>query len=480
MLLSLAAVVIGSQACRPCHPAIANSYAQTPMARSSGPIEPISLTPANFTAAGQRYQVSKNQLSFQEAGAEIIVPISFFIGSGAAGRSFLFSRDRYLFELPVTWYARKSMWDASPGYESERGVKLNRAVEPSCLFCHSSQVRPIFGTQNRYAEKPFLEGGVSCERCHGPGSLHARDPLAARMVNPATLAPALRDSVCSQCHLTGDARIQQPGHRIQEFQAGQLLSSYATYFVRRRTGADLKVTSHVEKLAASECKRVSGDRLWCGTCHDPHANNDSERTSVKTQQACLSCHPASHNRDEICSSCHMPKSPVFDGGHGVVTDHGIRIHRSPDSLPSRDLTVFLGTADDRSFGLAYAELGDVRARDLLLRAKPADGEVRLRLAALETDENRASALYESVLRANPFQTVALVNLGSLYAKAGNLEEAASLWERALATNPAIEEAAFNLAQIRPSMEAREIMKRYLLFNPGSLAARRWLDAHPAP
>jgi hypothetical protein len=29
------------------------------------------------------------------------------------------------------------------------------------------------------------------------------------------------------------------------------------------------------------------------------------------------------------------------------------------------------------------------------------------------------------------------------------------------------------------VEAREIIQRYLLFNPGSLAARRWLDAHPA-
>jgi tetratricopeptide (TPR) repeat protein len=177
----------------------------------------------------------------------------------------------------------------------------------------------------------------------------------------------------------------------------------------------------------------------------------------------------------------MPKSPVFEAGHGVVTDHAIRIHRSsPDSLPTHDLTAFLSTADDRSLGLAYAELGDPRARDLLVRAKPADAEVRLRLAALETDESRASALYESVLRANPFQPVALVNLGSLYAKAGNLEQAASLWERALAANPAIEEAVFNLAQIRSPAEAREIIKRYLLFNPGSLAARRWLDARPAP
>ena len=229
--------MIGSQACRPCHPAVVKSYAETPMARSSGPVESIPLAPATFTAAGWQYRISENQLRFKESGAEISVPLSFFIGSGTAGRSFLFARDRYLFELPVTWYAHKNAWDASPGYESERGVKLDRAVEPSCLFCHSSQVQPIFGTQNRYGEKPFLEGGVSCERCHGPGSEHVRNPQSAPMVNPAALAPALRDSVCSQCHLTGDARIERPGRRIQEFRAGDLLSSYATYFVRSRAGA---------------------------------------------------------------------------------------------------------------------------------------------------------------------------------------------------------------------------------------------------
>ena len=32
----------------------------------------------------------------------------------------------------------------------------------------------------------------------------------------------------------------------------------------------MTVTGHVEKLAASMCKQKSGDRMWCGSCHDPH------------------------------------------------------------------------------------------------------------------------------------------------------------------------------------------------------------------
>ncbi len=425
-MLASVAVFIGSQACQPCHFALAESYAQTPMARSSGRVDSISLPNASFTANGHSYRIEDNQLIFRESGSEFKVPMDFFIGSGAAGRSFLFSRDRYLFELPVTWYSRKRIWDASPGYERETEVRLNRAIEPTCLFCHSSRVRPIFGTQNRYGVSPFLENGIGCERCHGPGSEHVRHPTDAHMVNPAKLAPALRDS-------------------------------------------------------ASECKRVSGDKLWCGTCHDPHAGDQSRVTRDRTQSACIGCHPSAHGSDQNragnCADCHMPKSQVVDGGHGVLTDHGIWIRRdAAASSAGMDLQSFLGEPDDRAIGLAYAEMGDARARDFLLRAKPADVEVRLRLAALEHDTGRARALYESVLRENPTHPVALVNLGSLYARAGRVEEAGNLWRRALDTNPGIEEAALNLAQVGTPSEARAILTRYLEFNPGSNTARARLHS----
>ncbi|MDQ2900826.1 MAG: hypothetical protein M3Y07_13660 [Acidobacteriota bacterium] len=468
MLLLAAAVFIGNQACRPCHAAIADAYATTAMARSSGRV--ASIPPAVFIAAGHRYRIADNRLLFEMGFETGSVPFDYFIGSNAAGRSFLFARDNYLFELPVTWYSQKRKWDASPGYEREKAIRLNRPVEPSCLECHASRVRPVFQTQNRYGDPPFLENGVGCERCHGPGSEHVRDPAKARMVNPAKLEPERRDSICSQCHLTGEARIERPGRSMAEFRAGDRVADYATYFVWKLGRRDLKVTSHVEKLAASACKRVSGDALWCGTCHDPHTNAD------KTQAACLSCHADAHRGDDRaesrCASCHMPKSQAVDANHGVLTDHSIPRVPQPSVPPTPgDLVVFAGTADDRAFGLAYYEVGDVRAREYLLRAKPADLPVRLRLAALEKDSRRAVALYESVLRENPGQTVALVNLGSLYAANGRVVEAGRLWERALATNPAIEEAVLNLAKIRPAAEAKSIIKRYLDVNPASAEAR---------
>jgi hypothetical protein len=437
------------------------------MAQSSGHVE--SLAPASFTAAGNRYRIEGNRLLF-DGGAQ---SMDYFIGSNAAGRSFLSEREGYLFEVPVTWYARKQVWDLSPGFERNTGIQLNRAIEPSCLLCHASRVRPVLGSQNRYGDPPFLDSGVACERCHGPGSEHVRDPAQAKMINPAKLEPDRRDSICGQCHLTGEARVERAGYRFAEFQAGERLADYATYLVWDTDHRDMKVTSHVEKLASSACKRASGDALWCGTCHDPHTNSD------KTQTACLGCHPVAHRAQERCADCHMPKSPVADdGGHGVMTDHSIPARsRKADAAPlTRNLKAFVGQEDDRALGIAYAQVGDVRAREYLLRARPADAEVDLRLAFLERDSGRAAALYEAVLRLNPTQPVALVNLGAIYARAGRLQDAARLWERALAANPATEEAVLNLAQIRPAAEARTILRHYLAFNPLSLAARARLSA----
>jgi tetratricopeptide (TPR) repeat protein len=467
MLLLAAAVFAGSASCRPCHTRIFDDYAKTPMARSSGRVD--SAPPARFIAAGHRYWIENNRLHFDQGSA----PLDYFIGSNTAGRSYLFAREGYLFELPVTWYQRKRGWDASPGYELEREVRLNRPIDPTCLSCHASGLRPIYGTQNRYADQPFLDNGVGCERCHGPGSEHVRNPGAAHMVNPAKLAAEERDSICAQCHLTGEARIERAERRFAEFRPGEKLGDYVTYFVWASKDPAMQVTSHVEKLAMSKCKRVAGDALWCGTCHDTHTNAN------RTQEACIGCHSVAHHRQESCAQCHMQKSQTVDVGHGVMTDH--RIQRSSrrsstQENKTQDLQSLLGKSDDRALGLAYAEVGDARARQYLLRAKPADAAVLVRLAALERNPKLAAEKYEAALREDHANPVALVNLGALYAEAGRIEDAARMWQRALEVNPAIEGAALNLARIRPAAEARGVLEDYLRFNPGSVAARAALDA----
>lgn len=465
MLLLATAVFVGSAACQPCHPSIYSSYMRTPMARSSGKTE--SLPDATINSGTLQYRISANRLHF-DGGS---VSFDYFVGSNKAGRSFLFQREGYVYELPVTWYQRIRNWDASPGYEGAGRVTLDRAIDPTCLSCHASRLQPVYGTQNRYADPPFLESGVACERCHGAGSEHVRDPARFRMVNPADLEREARDSVCSQCHLSAEARVDRPNRKFGEFRAGDRLADYATYFAWSGKSAEHKVTSHVEDLSLSRCFRNSGGKLWCGTCHEPHTNAN------RTQAACVACHRTAHRQDETCAGCHMPSGKAADITHGTTTDHSIRwsTGTTGEKPGGPRLTALVGDASDRSLGLAYAELGDSRASGYLLRAQPADAPVLVRLALQQSDKRRAAALYESALRMEPADVVALVNLGVLYGEAGRVEEAGRLWRRALDANPAIEEAVLNLARVSARDDARRVLDRYLEFNPASQSARAARD-----
>jgi len=156
-----------------------------------------------------RRNVGHPSVRFRVNGVEGERPLGYFIGSGRVGRSYLFQSDGFLFEAPVSWYASRSLWDVSPGYRNDSTVNLTRPVEPACLECHASGVRPIAGTVNKYAAPPFAQEGVTCDRCHGDGEehAHARGPI----VNPSKLDAERRDSVCQQCHLSGAVRIPRSG-----------------------------------------------------------------------------------------------------------------------------------------------------------------------------------------------------------------------------------------------------------------------------
>jgi len=458
LFLAIPALFVGNQACSKCHAEIYRSYSVTPMAMSSGRnFRP--LTPGSFRhAASQvRYDIDADGLvRLTKGDARDQRQLSYYIGSGVAGRSFAYARGGFLFEAPVTWYTQTGSWDVSPGYSSDSASRWSRAIEPSCLFCHASETRWREGTLNAYADPAFDQDGVACERCHGPGSLHIEGK--AKMVNPAGLAPARRDAVCAQCHLTGESRVARAGRQLTDYTPGDVLSDFVAYLVPTGPG-DFQVNSHVEKLAESACKRSAGDRLWCGTCHDPHTVTAPSERAAWFRAKCLSCHEAAQcARGFDCAGCHMPKSRAADAGHGVFTDHSIpRIPGRPRAqpAPSWKLRGFSAAdSGDRELGLAYAEVGvrtgsrQQQAEAIrLLAAAPQDAEVQVRLADLQErtgNSGRALALYQAALRQAPNEVVALVNLGRLYGSSGLLDQAIALWREALKRNPCLAEAGANL------------------------------------
>jgi len=511
---------VGNNACRGCHADIYRKYSLTGMFRTSGRTGAgefrESFEHANFTdpILGAEYRVSMSpggyRLEFRrrEAGVSGQRSLGWFIGSGRVGRSYLFSLDGFLFQAPVSYYAERAKWDVSPGFQRSASINLTRAVETACLQCHASRLQPVTGTQNRYADPPFLDGGISCERCHGAGQEHMRHMTSGNIkgpsgiVNPAKLEPARRDSVCAQCHLTGAARIARARSKHGAYRPGEMLTEYSAFFAWTGAGSTrLSVNSHFEELLRSACKMASGDRLWCGTCHDPHAEPDRAARVEFYRERCRKCHePAACKESggqrqrvgDDCAACHMPKSPVRDTEHAVYTDHSIpRRTRERVAAPAgtRILArLWTTAADERDLGLAYASVAGSdallrqRARDLLRKAAARDGNdipVLVQLAQLEDEAGQeAEALDERILRIDPGQVSVAINLGTYCYRRGRAWDAMRLWAGALERNPGLTGARINLAvaqyQAGNSAAAEATLRQALEVDPDQETAGKLL------
>ena len=489
----------GSKVCANCHGEIYRKYAVTPMATTSGPAVSAAVPEQSFTAnSGYRYSIvhrdGKLVLEFGKEHRDL----AYFVGSGTAARSYLMATDGFLYEAPATYYRRTGAWAPSPNYDRYSYPFLTRAIAPACLQCHATGVQAIPGTQNGYRSPPFLEGGVGCERCHGPGEAHAASGRREDIVNPAALPAEQRDSVCAQCHLSGEIRIDRAGKSMSEFVPGDKLSTYTTAFVRTGSTKGMKVTSHVEDLAQSACSRASGGRLWCGVCHDPHSVPPPAQKAAWFRSKCQTCHaPSVCTRGDNCISCHMPGTPVTDADHVVYTDHSIprrAIPRNGKPDPDAPLAAFGGgPAGPRDLGLAYAIVAlreqnavySARAFELLREAErqnPNEPQTLSYLADLfktRKDDRNAENLYRRLYAADPSLSAAPMNLGAYEMGRGHDEEATRLFQDALRISPGLVLVRMNLAvaMIRTgkTAEARTVLEQALWFNPAFTAARELLD-----
>jgi hypothetical protein len=511
---------VGNEACAKCHLEIYKSYAATAMAQASGPAMP-GLLLGDFVHAPSRvhYRVYPENgqawMSFERSGDNEIrgkKELLYFIGTGHRGRTYLFSQDSFVFEAPINWYGQQHLWDMAPAYQKNLEIPMNLPAVSACLACHTSNSQPpLPGTENGYSQPLFAHAGVTCERCHGPGSAHVESGGA--IVNPAKQAPDRRDAICMQCHFEGRVAIQQPGHTLADFQAGDRLSDFVHYFVLTGSTDDrIGALSQTEALSQSVCKRKSRDSMSCISCHDPHFTPTKEEAASYYRGKCLACHGqkfgAKHkNNQSDCRPCHMPPTPTLDIAHTQATDH--RILRKPRAtLPNAQaqsdqrLLPFPGDSakeDARDIGLAWESLAqqgvqnaEVEANHWLRKAAqevPTDAGV---LSALGYEEQRHGRIQEArqhylrALEIDPLSNEAALNLGVIEAQAGNADGAIILWQGPFDRVPGRSEVGMNLALLYCSTgkmeQARATITQVLKFNPDLTSARklqRHLNGDPA-
>ncbi|MBI3863175.1 MAG: hypothetical protein HY290_14890, partial [Planctomycetia bacterium] len=442
---------VGMERCQSCHAETHAAYMKTAHSQALGDVHLAAEPPdGEFDDARslKHYRIHRegetlyHEESIRSAAGNTFVltnaPMRYVIGSGRFSRSYLVERDGFLFESPATWYTANSTWGLSPGY-SENNQGFQRPAELRCLSCHVGRLEPVGGSPQRLK---LHARAIDCERCHGPGLLHAErheqapaeselatdDTTDDTIVNPLHLDRQRRDDICAQCHLHSAATIELRGRSVGDFRAGLKLSDFVAHYAFKNPRRQVDVVGHAEQMRLSRCYQAS-ETLTCTTCHDPHA---AAPAAARYRAQCLECHSDQSCREpraarlkrepeDNCIACHMPKGPT-EIPHFAFTHHRIGIHRperddaahddgataEPGELVSLgDESVLPALDRARNLGLAYLQVSDApgqaihaetyRSRALeILEKVQADGlvdvEVDAALARLNWNRNSELAL----------------------------------------------------------------------------------------
>ncbi len=356
------AVLVGDEACSTCHQEKVHSFHETAHARTSS-LPSASTIHGSFSPGSDRlktanpnlvFVMESNEKGYFQTAHMRTSPteelsrserIDIVVGSGRKGQTYLFWDGDQLFQLPVSYWTDINGWVNSPGY-IDGNADFERPIVPRCLECHSSSFENRPPPENRYAAAGLVLG-VSCEKCHGPGSEHVARfrsavpptaPADFAIINPSRLSRARQLDVCALCH-NGAGESLAPA---LSYVAGGDLSQYIAF---SRWDPKVRVDVHARQvplLESSRCFR-SSKTLTCITCHDVHT---VQREAPSFASRCMTCHQVEscrvfpklgHAIETRCIDCHMPLQETgkivsrVDGStiRPMVRNHRIAIY--PDA-----------------------------------------------------------------------------------------------------------------------------------------------------
>lgn len=404
---------VGMHKCMLCHQDIYNTFIQTGMGKSfdhatkqksAARFEKHTVIYDKYSDFyyhpfwdGDSMKIMEFRLKGKDTIFQRIEKVDYIIGSGQHTNSHIQSVNGYLNQMPMTFYTQKQEWDLPPGFEGGFNTRFSRKIGLECMSCHNTLPGFVEGSENKFSSVPE---GVSCERCHGPGSIHVQQRSTGSrvdtskyidysIVNPGKLPIDLQFDVCQRCHLQGNTVLKE-GKSFFDFRPGLKLSDYMTTFLPRYKNADDQfiMASHADRLKQSQCfiqsykpetdnnaLRPYKNALTCVTCHNPHVSVRVTGEDV-FNNACRNCHnTATHNElcteqeqlrakvQDNCVSCHMPRSGSIDIPHVTVHDHYIRKPMKKEEVDK--VKEFIGLAainekhpDNRTMARAYIQQYD--------------------------------------------------------------------------------------------------------------------------
>lgn len=261
--------------------------------------------------------------------------------------------------LRITWDTENSKWYyLSPPDVDEKlapddplhwtGVAQN--WNHMCAICHSTNLQKNFDVATRTYHTTWSEIDVSCEACHGPGSVHVELAKSNSLFWDRNLGYGLKrlksqdSSVeiesCAPCHSRRRTvhPDDPPGQDYYDCYSNELLNP-STYY------CDGQILDEVYVYGSFLQSKMYHKGIRCTDCHDPHTT----KLKLEGNAMCVSCHDAHpagkydtpihhrHPQGSVgaqCVSCHMPETPYMEVD--FRRDHSLRV-------PRPDLSVDLGT-----------------------------------------------------------------------------------------------------------------------------------------
>ncbi|HTX34806.1 MAG TPA: HEAT repeat domain-containing protein [Bryobacteraceae bacterium] len=343
------AAYAGAAACAKCHVEAHSVWSQS---RHSKMVQPatVKAVQGNF-AAGRVVLRGLPYLLRQANGAFYITEsyltgkpqqhrVDFTLGNRRIQHYLTRLPDGKVIVLPPSWDILRKQWFHNLDIddpEEAPGIQV-QVWNKNCFSCHVSQQQKNFDPATDLYKTSWLDFGINCERCHGPGSQHiARYSAAAAAhtktgVGPAddivmqTRLDASRNTmVCAQCHSFRDiyalgytAGADYYDYFFPVLEYGLPDDGDPAYWADGRTR---RFSNDAFGLWQSECFLKGG--ATCLTCHVVAHNTNIDRNPQLRPEAnalCTQCHTAigkdiaahthhaTQSAGSSCVECHMPRT----------------------------------------------------------------------------------------------------------------------------------------------------------------------------
>ena len=279
---------IGSDKCLSCHneshPEICREWENTSMHLVIKEVSDDEDIPGDFTV---------NSVFKRE-------DVKFRIGLNS-GRNAYIGSDFKVF--PLEWRERDAVWKK----------RSSSDASVTCFGCHT--------TGYFVSSKEFVELGVGCEACHGPGKKHAgSDKKIGTIVNPEKLSRDRNLMICGQCHSFG---YDHSGvYRFPVVCAGIDSSTGEKILTPFQPGDDLTTAFEDKKAKPTETGHAYSlliqtpeyySKQLCTDCHAAHGKSGNPAMLIDASNGtCLKCHKNpmkdlavySEADKKLCWECH--------------------------------------------------------------------------------------------------------------------------------------------------------------------------------